>query len=343
MKRAAILLFALAFSAPANAMDWCSILKIIPRKAVDLERLAPSVEPLTGCARQASDSAHWATWLCPDDPATPDVYEGVRISYFREPGKSIHMIVLASDLGSLDILRRCGVRDLRDGRRFDPGNIAFRDRVQFGALGPQLTLLSISPKGFAGIISDGETFTEAGTKMFSLWSRGITVESAPVTDVKLAGKNPISNDVETIVSAFKERGSSVKEQKDLDGPFPQWRLTPPTGLAGVTEVVIKGFSRHLQIADYILESTTDYERYIAILDSEYGKSRREVEAGCTYRWWESGDMAIRGEHCPAKSDSLRFYNSVALRQLDQVAAKLKADDAKDVNDPAMPTIDRDML
>lgn len=325
-------------------MNWCGLPQIIPQHDTDLERLAPTVEALTGCPRQPSDSAHRVNWVCPDDPTTKDTYEGVHIHYWREPGLGIHLTVLAVGLANLDMLRRCGLRDQRDGERFAAGNVAYRDRLQFGILGPRLTLTSVVPKGVAAIISDTKSYGEDGN-VEAIWQgiHGIKVESYPSTSVKLAGVSPISSDAASIVAAFEARGAQVRKAVDLGDALPKWTLSPPVGLAGVSEVIVEGFLKHLLQADYILTSTADYERYIGLLDAEYGQSRRTSEDGCTYRWWESGRVSIRGEHCPGKSDSLRFFNDVAGDQLEQVAAKLEADRAKPNADPNKPAIDADMF
>src|SRR3546814_4214242 len=81
-------------------------------------------------------------------------------------------------------------------------------------------------------------------------------------------------------------------------------LSPPTGLAGVTEIAIEGFAKHLHTARYSLAGTADYERYIGILDAEYGKSERRPNGDCTYRIWESGQMVVRGEHCTNEGSSI---------------------------------------
>lgn len=341
------LLFASAISlagmSPAHAMNWCGILDVIPSTAADFDRMSPKVEASTGCSRQSTDSAHHATWLCPDDPTTVDEYEGVRISFFREPGKSVHMAVFAAGLTDLDRFRRCGRKELRDGPRFKAGNVAYRDKIELGTLGPQLTLTAVLSNGLSAIVSDGRTYKDDGEKWLSRWFHGITTDVYPTTEVRLAGGSPISNNVSSIVAAFQRRGSGVKTTEDLDGLFPKWTLSPPTGLAGVREVTVNGFIKHLLTAEYTLSSTADYERYIGILDSEYGKSRRVSESGCTYRWWESGSMTIQGEHCPGNSSKLRFRNEVALAQMQQVAAKLEADKNKPDNSPDKQTIDRDML
>ena len=329
---------------PAQAMNWCSLPQITPQRESDFERLAPAVSALTGCERQTTDSAHRAKWVCEDDPATTDKFEGVHIHYIREPGQGVHLLVLSLGMTDLDVLRRCGLRDLRDGERFSAGNVAYRDRVSFGFSGPRLTLTSVLDEGMAAIVSDTKSIGEDdGVK--GLWNGlyGIAVESYPSTSVKLAGLSPVSADVYAIAAAFESRGSSVRATKDVGKSFPKWTLSPPVGLGGVREVVIEGFVRHLLRADYVFESTADYERFIGLLDFEYGRSERSSENGCTYRWWDSGRVSIRGEHCPGKSDSLRFFNDVAGDQLEQVAAKMEADKANTSNDPAKPAIDDDMF
>lgn len=254
------------------------------------------------------------------------------------------MVVLAAGLTNLDMIRRCGLRDLRDESRFAAGNVAYRDRVQFGIVGPRVTLSAITPGGISAVISDTKSYGE-DSNVEALWEglHGIKVESYPSTTVKLAGQSPVSNDAETIVAAFEARGSRITSATDLGDTFPKWNLSPPVGLAGVSEVVVEGFVKHLLRADYVLASTADYERYIGLLDAEYGQSRRTSEDGCTYRWWESGRVSIRGEHCAGKSDSLRFFNDVASDQLEQVAAKLEADEKRPGGVPGQPAIDVDMF
>lgn len=329
---------------PAGAMNWCGVPQIIPQRESDFERLAPTVAALTGCPRQPSDSAHRAAWACPDDPATKDTYEGVHIHYFREPGQGVYLVVLAARMTTLDMIRRCGIRDVRDGERFVAGNVAYRDRVRFGVLGPRLTLTSVDPDGMAAIISDTRSYGE-DTNVEALWSgiHGIKVESYPSTRVELAGVSPITTDAESVVAAFQARGAQLRKAEKVGGMFPEWTLSAPVGLAGVNEVVVEGFVRHLLSASYTLSGTADYARYIALLDGEYGQSRRTSEDGCAHRWWTSGRVSIRGEHCPGKPDRLQFFNDVAGEQLNEVAAKLKADRAKPASGTERPTIDTDMF
>lgn len=337
-------LAAAASAVPAQAMNWCSLPQITPRFESDFEKLAPTVAALTGCARQSTDSAHRAKWVCEDNPATPDKFETVHIHFIREPGQGIHLLVLSLGMTDLNVLRRCGLRDLRDGEKFSAGNVAYRDRISFGFTGPRLTLTSILDKGMAAIVSDTKSYGE-DDRVKGLWNGlyGITVVDYPSTGVKLAGVSPISTDVYGIVAAFEGRGSTVLSSNDTGESFPKWTLSPPVGLGGVREVVIEGFVRHLLRADYILESTADYERFIGLLDAEYGRSERSSEKGCIYRWWDAGRMSIRGEHCPGKSDSLRFFNDIAGDQLEQVAAKMETDKANNSDDPKKPVIDDDMF
>lgn len=347
MRRAFLTMVGLAATVsavPAEAMNWCSLPQITPRLESDFEKLAPTVAVLTGCPRQATDSAHRAKWVCEDDPNTPDKFEAVHIHFIREPGQGIRLLVLSLGMTDLNAVRRCGLRDLREGERFSAGNVAYRDRISFGFTGPRLTLTSVLDNGMAAIISDTKSFGE-DDYVKGMWNGlyGITVEAYPSTGVKLAGVSPISTDVYSIVAAFEGRGSTVRASSDIGDSFPKWTLSPPVGLGGVSEVVIEGFVRHLLRADYILESTADYERFIGLLDAEYGRSERSSENGCTYRWWESGRVSIRGEHCPGKSDSLRFFNDVAGDQLEQVAAKMEVDKANTSDDPKKPAIDDDMF
>src|SRR3546814_1201975 len=111
--------------------------------------------------------------------------------------------------------------------------------------------------------------------------------------------------------------SALKSAANVDDVAPKWLLSPPTGLAGVTEIAIEGFAKHLHTARYSLAGTADYERYIGILDAEYGKSERRPNGDCTYRIWESGQMVVRGEHCTNEGSSILFVNRVASNPLDQ--------------------------
>src|SRR3546814_9970302 len=76
-------------------------------------------------------------------------------------------------------------------------------------------------------------------------------------------------------------------------------------------MAIDGFAKHLHTARYSLAGTADDERYIGILDAEYGKSERRPNGDCTYRIWESGQMVVRGEHCTNEGSSILFVNRVA--------------------------------
>src|SRR3546814_5296809 len=80
-------------------------------------------------------------------------------------------------------------------------------------------------------------------------------------------------------------------------------------------IAIEGFAKHLHTARYSLAGTADYERYIGILDAEYGKSERRPNGDCTYRIWESGQMVVRGEHCTNEGSSILFVNRVASNKL----------------------------
>jgi hypothetical protein len=344
--RAAVLLILVfgAISSPAAAMNWCSLPQIVPRTGADFEKLLPSIGPLTGCAREPSDSAHKATWSCPDDPTTADVFEGAMIFLNREPGADAHLIVLTLDRTNLDVLRGCGIVGMRDGEKFAAGNVALRDRVTMGYAGPRLTLTSVIPEGVAAIISDTKYVSE-DPMVEGMWTglHGIVVETSPWTSVRLAGQNPLTSKATAIVSAFESRGSKILSTDDAGKTIPTWKLSPPVGLAGVSEVSITGFVEHFLRAEYVMGTTSDYERFVGLLDAEYGKSTRTPKGACTYRWWESGRMTIMGEHCPGKSDLLRFTSITAADQLQQVLEKIEADEAKSGKPNAKPTIDGDML
>mgnify|MGYP005853398013 CR=1 FL=1 len=320
-------------------MNWCSLPQITPERESDFDRIAVSVERLTGCASAPSESAHHLEWQCADDPQT-DTFEGVQINLVREPGKSTHLIVLGVGLTDFAMLRACGLGDLHDEGRFVPGNVAIRDRIRIGRFGPRLTLASVIDTHASAIISDNATSGEhAGVQHLLEAFFGFRTELYPSTEVKLAGLNPISTDVRSIVTAFQKRGSAVMST-NLDPEFPEWKLSPPIGLAGVEGVTITGFINHLMRAKYDLATTEDYERYIALLDTEYGRSERNVVNGCSQRRWASGRMIIRGEHCPGASTSLWFLNGVAVDQVDLAVAKL---DERDEAGEVKPPIDRDMF
>src|SRR3546814_5660010 len=87
-------------------------------------------------------------------------------------------------------------------------------------------------------------------------------------------------------------------------------------------IAIEGFAKHLHTARYSLAGTADYERYIGILDAEYGKSERRPNGDCTYRIWESGQMVVRGAHCTNEGSSILFVNRVASNQLDRKSTRL---------------------
>lgn len=329
----------LALTVPASAMNWCSLPQITPERESDFDRIAGSVERLTGCSSAPNESAHHLVWQCPDDPRT-DTFEGVQVSLVREPGKSVHLIVLGVGLTDFSMLRECGLADLHDEGRFVPGNVAIRDRIRLGRFGPRLTLASVIDTDAAAIISDNSSSGEhAGVQHLLEAFFGFRTELYPSTEVKLAGMSPISTDVRSIVTAFQKRGSAVIST-NLDTDFPEWKLSSPVGLAGVEGVTITGFINHLIRAKYDLATTADYERYIALLDNQYGQSERTVASGCTQRRWNSGRIIIRGEHCPGVSNSLWFMNAVVIDQVDSAVAKLEE---REKAGEVKPPIDRDMF
>src|SRR3546814_16531573 len=126
----------------AHARNGCGLFHIIPRWQGHFEKLSGSVEALTGCGSQPSDSAHQAIWAFSDDTATEE-YEGVHISLFREPGEGTYLLVAAAGIRNIDRLRNCRAGDIRDGARFAAGNVAYRDRIIYR--NDRLTWHSIVP------------------------------------------------------------------------------------------------------------------------------------------------------------------------------------------------------
>ena len=166
-------------------------------------------------------------------------------------------------------------------------------------------------------------------------------EPCPATAVRLAGVDPLSTDVFDLVAAFEKRGSSIVSSNDPGNQIPEWKLSAPIGLPGVTTVEITGFVRHLFKATYNLASVSDYERYVLLLDQEYGESRRSTNSGRAVRYWSAGRMAIVGRHCAKEAKStIAFHSEVAADQLTAYVEKKEKNKVAKPS-PDKPTIDRD--
>ncbi|APG62400.1 hypothetical protein LPB140_05870 [Sphingorhabdus lutea] len=306
-------------AAPAHAMNWCSLLKIIPQQESDFDRLVSSAEGVTGCEVRKNDGEGYASWLCADDPNTDDVNELLLFSYERIPGVGINMSIITEGAFNLDKFRQCGMKDLQDGVKFMPGNITYRDQLYMGHNGPSFTLISM---GGTSLIFYTKSQADVAENLYS-YSQGffkIESENSPSTEVKLAGLSPIDNNVFDIVDAYKKRGARILTKNSEIPMLPEWTLSPPTDLEGVKEIKIDGVEQHLHKAEYIFETTSDYERHVALLDAAYGVSERYDADGCTKNNWVSGRIQMVGKHCKGDSGTLLFSNSVAFEQADQYLA-----------------------
>lgn len=338
-------LSALSHAGSANAMNWCALPEIIPTTTLDFEKTVNKVELLTGCAKQEMESAHIATWVCDDSQLTADIDEQVTIKLFREPGKTVNLVIATRQFDNLDHIRTCGIKNLTNSRKFDPGNTLLRDEIHLG----YNTVVSMTTSPITGtslLISDRKKLSGNGDWSKEVWSivYGLDIPDSAYTAVRLAGVDPLNSSVLSLVNAFKLRNSSVTATKNLEGTFPEWEMTTPVGLAGVKQVSIKGFLKHFFRVDYLIESTADYQKYVTLLDSEYGTSSRTNQDGCAYRNWLSGDVSILGSFCSKDGSKLSFINKIAAQQMLQIRNKAKTD-LKDTgsDDDKIPIIDRDMF
>jgi hypothetical protein len=327
-------------SGSANAaFNWCALPDLMPKVESDFERLAPLVEPATGCKREATESAHDAQWWCAGNESASG--EGrILIKLVRTPGEGITLLVGGAGLVSLDRLRACG-RGVGDGSKFEAGNVAHRDQLTFDYGTRAFTLLGMGPHTI-GVAYSGRRFGNDSLAVGLLQGLfGIEAVSYPSTRVRLAGVDPLSTDVFALVQAFEKRGSVIMSSKGQDQGFPEWALTAPTGLPGVTQVEISGFVRHMLDTSYQIASLDDYQRYVTLLDGEYGTSSRSTSNGCAVRSWTAGKVTILGRHCAKDgTNKITFYNDVAGDQLDQYAKMIERDrEAKP--EAKKPVIDRD--
>jgi len=331
----------LAWSPAASAMNWCSVSAITPAKIDDFDRIMPTVERLTGCKQAASESAHEAQWVCADDPAT-EALEFVQISLIRTPGESTNLLIATVGLETLDMLRACRDPRLSDGTRFEPGNVTLRDQMVLDRIGPVLTLANSGPGTVSFLYTRPRFGPDAGWEAGVVdGGFGIKRVDGPATKVRLAGLNPIEVPAQAIVAAFQARGATLSGTDDIDTALPEWTLTAPIGLAGVRQVKVNGYIGHVMDVEYRFATTAEYERFVALLDGEYGASSRKAVEQCTHRWWFSGQVSIRGRHCP-DGDTVEFNNDVASSQLVQLVDKQKADDARR-SGAEKPVIDADMF
>lgn len=327
-------------SGSANAaLNWCALPDLMPKAESDFERLAPLVEPMTGCKREATDSAHEAQWWCASSESASG--EGrILLQLVRAPGEGITLLVGGAGLVSLDRLRACG-RAVGDGSKFEAGNVAHRDQLTYDYGTRAFTLLGMGPHAI-GVAYSGRRFgNDSLTAGLLQGLFGIKAVSYPSTRVRLAGVDQLATDVFALVQAFERRGSAIMSSKGQDKGFPEWTLTAPTGLPGVTKVEISGFVRHMLDTSYQLASLPDYERYVSLLDGEYGTSSRSTSDGCAVRSWTAGKITILGRHCARDGRSkITFYNDVAGDQLDQYAKMIERDRAAKPQ-AKKPVIDRD--
>lgn len=330
-----------ATHANAATINWCAIPELLPSTESDFERLAPLVEGATGCGRKPTDSAHEAEWVCEDDPATPQ-NDRILVKLLRVPGQSINLLVGGWGVQSLDAIRACRISGAQDGTRFERGNVAQRDQLTFNYGTRTLTLLNLGPDSLGVAYTGRRSYgsDDFGNALVD-GLFGLTPSTYPTTKVRLAGMDPLETDVFDLVAAFQKRGSAITSSRDLDDAIPEWTLTPPTGLPGVSSIEVAGFARHLLRATYAMATMPDYERFVGLLDGEYGTSRRSADGACAVRYWSAGDVSITGRHCPKEGkSSLDFFNDVASDQLDAWVKKMERDKAaKPKTDK--PTIDRD--
>ncbi len=326
-------------TAHAATMQWCRIPALLPATESDFDRIAPLIEDATGCARRPTDSAHEITWECDGDTATPDP-DPVFISLSRIPGEGTSLMIAGLGIESLDALRRCNLPQGSDGARFAAGNVAQREELMFDYGTKTITLLKMLP-GEIGMIYHGGRFgNRAANARISRSIFGIEAVAFPRTAVRLAGADPLATDVYALVEAFRRRGSTVTSVERNGDATPLWRLTPPTGLPGVTGIEITGFIRHLLHASYRFTDVADYERYVGLLDAEYGASRRSVDGQCAVRSWTAGQITIVGLHCRDAGTKLVFMNTVAGDQLSSFLDMKEREEASSPT-PNRPTIDRD--
>ena len=283
----------IASSKASAAVNWCAIPDLVPSSESDFERLVPLVEGATGCQRSLTDSAHDAEWKCD----SPREKASVKIKMIRAPGEGISLLIGSWGMQSLDPIRACGKDKVTTGSRFEAGNVSHRDQITFRHALKTLTLLNLGPQSI-GVAYSGPRFgrDQMGPDLAQALF-GISTRTYPTTRVKLAGTDPLRTDVFDLVAAFGSRGSSVTSSENLDNSLPEWTLTAPTGLPGVTSVEIQGFVRHLLRATYTMAAVSDYERYVSLLDGEYGASKRTVSGSCTVRYWSAGDVSVTGKVC----------------------------------------------
>lgn len=326
-------------TAHAATMQWCRIPALLPATESDFDRITPLIEDATGCARRPTDSAHQVTWKCDGDTATPDP-NPMFINLSRVPGQGANLTILGLGIESLDALRRCNLPRVNDGTRFKAGNVAHRDELTFDYGTKTMTLLNMLPGEISVIYHAGRFADHATTGDIAEAIFGIEPVAFPRTAVRLAGADPLATDVYALVEAFRRRGSTVTSVERNGDATPLWRLTPPTGLPGVTGIEITGFIRHLLHASYRFTNVADYERYVGLLDAEYGASRRSVDGQCVVRSWTAGQITIVGRHCRDAGTKLVFMNTVAGDQLSSFLDMKEREEARSPT-PNRPTIDRD--
>jgi hypothetical protein len=331
----------------AHAFDMCKIFRLTPSAVSDYDRLVGEVETVTGCRALPRETVHERRWACADDATTAQLSEAATLVLIREPSVSAHLVVFFVGQTNLDFLRDCPGFRLTRGLQFQPGNIGLRDQGRIGEHGStKLTLTSIIPSWGSVIVSDNANYPVAAPFEISTWewAHGYTatkyLDPALSTPVRIAGSDPVSQPVEEVVAALIQRGAVQKSYASGRTNLRRdWELSAPNGLPGVDLIQINSVLRHIISVKYTFTSASEYERYIGLLDEQYGTSSRMRVGRCSNRIWLASAITISGEYCSG-STTLTFFNIGVSTSFVDIVNKLSKED-EGAAAPKEKIIDRD--
>lgn len=330
---AAVLLFTTYSADDANAFEWCSLASLVPAEPIDIQRYSSEVARISGCAPIERNSVTRLEWSCPDRTG---------IHFYKDRSNEWIFFVETLEQVGASSFSKC-IQNVAINPVFDPLNVSRSHTIQPKDSRP--FLVSQIP-GFSTNVYQTSLYGEVLEREFIQYQYGIETPTKTdeilSTEVRIAQLNPITSEPIDIVNALVTRGSRILSRNDENGYKPSWTLSPPTGLPGVSSVEVVSFVRSTLAIKYNLTDTGSYERFIGVLDSEYGESqRRRSRSGCISRIWVSGKMQIEGYHCSANSNRLVFFNTFASDALQQVLAKIDSrNHSKSKN--RKPVIDNDL-
>ncbi|MCA1749263.1 MAG: hypothetical protein ABR601_09685 [Parasphingopyxis sp.] len=335
--------FFVAFiTVPSGAMATgpCDILKLISGYRLDFQSIATSADRMAGCARQPSESAHFLSWRCDEETDPSTIY------LISEEGANPTLVWRTFDNAVQFPLTSCATGDAYSrrpsiDRSFVPESIARRFSVRVPRASARAFVLGAEPFHVSLLVVTSSYSAEGTLQDIERLVFGIEPEYLANTEVEVSGVNLISYPLNQIIESLLSRNSIILSSSNEGDFISEYRMSPPIGLPGVSELRLMGAVAHAMVVEYTIPNISDYERYIELLDVDYGLSARRTDGDCTTRVWSSGDVHILGRYCSNAGSTIRFTNLPALRQIGEYFDYIE--EQSDSPSEQDPPIDRDNL